>query len=573
MKLSATNILSLLALPVVAVVMNYATMSTFLDLSMTPASLAWLTIMQFVWAGLVLLLAFRLWAAAKGRATPPVRTPDPNENLHLNERTAYELTENIPVGTYTMVQPPDGGLAFFSFMSTRFLEITGLEREEARSHPFKAFECVHPDDREEWVRKNVAAFEKKAPFKEECRVIIKGEVRWVLAESRPRDLCDGSVVWEGVLIDITDRKNAEAALLEANRSMRIAAAATQLGFWDLDVATGLETWDENMCRLHGLKPGEFDGRAEAFYAPEDREMVQQATKAMLESDYIYDLDYRIIRKDGELRHIRGHAISIRDSSGRPLRAHGTAFDITDEVMASQREREMEQAYREKLESKLKSSLVAAAIGHEINTPLSTLLLQENQSLSKGCATADELQVMARETRQVLRIIEKMKVLMRNVQTDHVPVNLRGIIDSALLQVKRSLQSHDILVQSSYSAGDHLTVAGDDAQIQLAIVNILRNAIEAVAENPPDRPREIQIELKRHNRHVRLSIGDSGRGFAGVTPDELLLNTTKETGTGIGLYIVQTMAQNHHAELTFGQSCLGGAEVTLLFPAQSGRQES
>ncbi len=131
------------------------------------------------------------------------------------ERTAYELTENLPMGTYTMVQPPDGGLARFQFMSTRFLELTGLTREDAYADPLKGFACVHPDDYNHWLALNVQAFANKAPFWGETRVVVKGQTRWITAESKPRPLPDGSTVWEGVLTDITERKLAEQALARA----------------------------------------------------------------------------------------------------------------------------------------------------------------------------------------------------------------------------------------------------------------------------------------------------------------------------------------------------------------------
>ena len=135
------------------------------------------------------------------------------------ERTAYEVTENIPVGTYTMVLPPGEALAHFSFMSRRFLELTGLDREVAASDPLQAFACVHPDDYDRWVRLNAAAFAHKQPFYGETRILVAGEMRWVIAESSPRDLPDGSTVWEGVLIDITARKQAEAALAQAHEEL------------------------------------------------------------------------------------------------------------------------------------------------------------------------------------------------------------------------------------------------------------------------------------------------------------------------------------------------------------------
>ena len=133
------------------------------------------------------------------------------------EKAAYELTENIPVGTYTMVQPADGGLAYFSFMSTRFLELTGLTREEAAEDPMKGFACVHPDDFDAWVQLNIEAFSEKKRFYGETRVVVDGEIRWITAESTPRTRDDGTTIWEGVLADITPRKMAEQALLEAKQ--------------------------------------------------------------------------------------------------------------------------------------------------------------------------------------------------------------------------------------------------------------------------------------------------------------------------------------------------------------------
>ncbi|MBF0235068.1 MAG: diguanylate cyclase [Desulfamplus sp.] len=150
------------------------------------------------------------------------------------EKTAYELTENIPIGTYTMVQPPQGGMARFAFMSSRFLELTGLTREEAASDPLKGFACVHPDDFDAWVALNAKVFTEKTPFFGETRVVAHGEVRWITAESTPRTLADGTTVWEGVLADITDRKRAEEALSESLRRFNDLAAYVSVGvyvFW------------------------------------------------------------------------------------------------------------------------------------------------------------------------------------------------------------------------------------------------------------------------------------------------------------------------------------------------------
>jgi PAS domain S-box-containing protein len=140
------------------------------------------------------------------------------------EKTAFELTENIPVGTYTMVQPPEGGLARLNFMSSRFLELTGLTRQDTEN-PLRVFDDIHPDDYDEWVAKNVQAFTDKTAFFGQTRVIVGGEVRWMEAESNPRTLPDGTTVWEGVLIDITDEKHLEEQLIREKEKAEAANIA------------------------------------------------------------------------------------------------------------------------------------------------------------------------------------------------------------------------------------------------------------------------------------------------------------------------------------------------------------
>jgi PAS domain S-box-containing protein len=132
------------------------------------------------------------------------------------ERTAYEVTENMPVGAYTMVMLPEESAARFSFMSRRFLELLGLTREQAESDPFYPFQAVHPDDREAWVALNLDTFKRRVPFAAQTRLLVHGQVRWCSAESVPRHLPGGGIVWEGALIDITAQKQAEFALQEAH---------------------------------------------------------------------------------------------------------------------------------------------------------------------------------------------------------------------------------------------------------------------------------------------------------------------------------------------------------------------
>jgi PAS domain S-box-containing protein len=479
------------------------------------------------------------------------------------ERTAFELTENIPVGTYTMVQPPHGGMAYFSFMSTRFLELTGLERSAAEADPMNAFACVHPDDHAEWVRKNAYVFEHKLPFKEECRVVVKGEIHWITAESTPRDTPDGSVVWEGVLTDITDRKLAEAELRQVTQRMQLAAAAAGIGFWSRDRESRIEEWDDQMFRIYGVSREDFDGRWEPLVHPDDLPVVERLTEEALTAGRTGEYEYRIVRPDGTVRHIRGMSVCAGGPKGESLREIGVNFDITEEREAATREKESDLRHRRDLEAKLKTSLEAATVAHEINQPLSAILLQSKMALQEESEAREALRIVAEEAQRVVVTIDKMKTLMRNVQTEHEPVNLANLVRSALLYNKGLLARQEIRVQES-GLDSLFQIMGDDAQLQLAITNILRNAAEAIDESDAKR-REISVDLSGKKDEVILTIGDSGPGWSGAELAETPLTTTKKGGTGIGLYVARTAMENHRGKISFGKSALGGAEVKMIFP--------
>ena len=152
---------------------------------------------------------------------PEARLVPVDEKLR---ETAYELTENIPVGTYTMVLEPGQEMARFSFMSRRFLEMLGVSREDAIRTPENVFLAVHPDDLDDWMELNRKAFLNRAPFYGETRIVVAGDVRWVTAESSPRELPDGTTVWEGALIDVTKQRRAEQELLEAHAELTAGEA-------------------------------------------------------------------------------------------------------------------------------------------------------------------------------------------------------------------------------------------------------------------------------------------------------------------------------------------------------------
>lgn len=128
----------------------------------------------------------------------------------LSGRVAYEVTRNIPIGTFSIILPAGSSRAHFLFVSERFLSLTGLSGLAGKDLEAAA-DIVHPDDRERWENAYKGAIARFEPLSIAVRLIVGQSVRWVAVESRPRQMLDGSTIWEGILVDETDKVAANAA--------------------------------------------------------------------------------------------------------------------------------------------------------------------------------------------------------------------------------------------------------------------------------------------------------------------------------------------------------------------------
>ena len=158
-------------------------------------------------------------------------------------------------------------------------------------------------------------------------------------------------------------------------------------------------------------------------------------------------------------------------------------------------------------------------------------------------------------------IETMRMLLRNVQTELSPVDLSNITGSALLYLLPKLRQVEV---ERIGLTRPCLIEGDDVQLKICVSNVLRNALQAT-EGLRMGERRIRVELQQHDSWVDLVVGDSGPGFGDHFPDTSVLRSSKEEGSGLGLYVVRTTLDNHGGTIHFGQSPLGGAEVRLRFP--------
>ncbi|MFN9610802.1 MAG: ATP-binding protein [bacterium] len=244
--------------------------------------------------------------------------------------------------------------------------------------------------------------------------------------------------------------------------------------------------------------------------------------------------------------------------------------------AHAREQRREEEQRRELRSKLRSSLLAATIAHEINLPLATIRLLCSQAQGQRQSDADSLDIeavlasLSQQSLQVSSVIEKMRMLLRNVQTELVSLDPVPVLRGSRLAVKPLLRR--FLVQLSCQGlepAEPLLVEGDAVQLQMALTNLLRNAIEATIERPPAQ-RQVRLALWPGPKDLVIEVADSGPGFGfdpdDDTVDDTVLESSKPGGSGLGLFVVRTAVAHHHGRLRVDRCPqLGGARVRLELP--------
>ena len=163
-------------------------------------------------------------------------------------------------------------------------------------------------------------------------VTAKGRAIWV------RSI--GAAEWEngeprrliGALQDITTRKATELELLKASERFAIAADSAGIGVWDMDAASGTLTCDDWMYRIYGIPKTDELQHISSWMAalhPDDRERCEAEIAAAIRGPGDFDSEFRIIRPNGDLRHVRAASRAVRGPDGRSLRTTGVNFDVTE----------------------------------------------------------------------------------------------------------------------------------------------------------------------------------------------------------------------------------------------------
>jgi len=240
----------------------------------------------------------------------------------------------------------------------------------------------------------------------------------------------------------------------------------------------------------------------------------------------------------------------------------------------------------KLEAQLIQNEKLAAVGqlvsgvaHELNNPLTSIAgLSEFlvEHTRPGAREREHLQIIHEQADRAGRIVRDLLTFARKGGHEKVRVDVNDLVSrtSALLQYDVKLRGIDFDLQ--FDPADPAVYA-DPYELQQVILNLITNAVQALGELEPERPRTIVILTAARDSEIQVSVHDSGHGIPADCLPQLFTPffTTKEPGrgTGLGLSISYGIVESHGGRLSYAPSRLGGAEFTITLPAYEEAVES
>jgi signal transduction histidine kinase len=214
--------------------------------------------------------------------------------------------------------------------------------------------------------------------------------------------------------------------------------------------------------------------------------------------------------------------------------------------------------------------MSASLSHELNQPLTAILLDTNmvqrglqaENLSRA-ELLENIQAIEQNTQRASQIIERIRNFIRPEKS------IRQRIDMNML----TREVHDLMVAELRSQHVHFSfvhdaqpvwVMGDSIQLSQVLLNVYRNALQAMAQG---QTRKILVRTSVRDHQVEVEVQDTGDGFNLDVMAHVgeAFFTTKTEGLGVGLNISRTIAQQHGGQLLFANAAQGGAQVTLVLP--------
>lgn len=436
---------------------------------------------------------------------------------------------------------------------------------------------IHPDDRDMVRRKVQTVVQSKDEGQVEYRIVLPdGSARWIA--SRGRVQCDSSgkpSFLMGVSVDRTERKQEETAFNELQTTLNAIIDSTHDLIWSVDpVSFGLMTFNQGLrdyfLQARGIAlepgmrpedlfpPGEYVERWRGFYQKALREGPYTTGYQVSTQNRVLQLSFNVLKQNGN---VFGVSVFGRDITEQK-NAERDAHELRANLAHSGRVTVLGQ--------------LASSIAHELSQPLGAILRNTEAAellLKMDPPDLEELRAIIADIQsddqRATQVIDRLRSLLKRRSLEMQPLEINGMIAEVLSLLQSDAAARRVKLGYSATPG-LLEVQGDRIHLQQVLLNLVVNAMDAIAGVEADK-RQIQVTTQRSGiQEIEICVCDNGPGI----PSELLgrlfdpFFTTKSSGMGMGLTVSKTIVEAHGGKIRAQNRPEGGACFCFTLPEEN-----
>jgi PAS domain S-box-containing protein len=509
------------------------------------------------------------------------------EELRAKEAQLRTLSDNLPDGmTYQVMRDFDGTMRFL-YVSAGVERQHGVSCEAVLADSRTLYGQFFPEDLPAVRDAESASLAQMTPFKVVARTRRSdGSTRWMELFSSPRELEDGRVVWDGIELDITERKLAEAVTKQSEQRFSHIFDNSPIPITLTDASSGkIIAANDRFLKFSGFNREEVVGHTTTelgiYRDPLERAYILEQLRL---HGRLHGHEQIFVAKSGEILNCVLWLDVVTIGADKCIVA--IALDLTEQKAAARQQKELEEQLRQAQKLDALGTL-AGGIAHDFNNILGAIIsytelgkLDNPDNALLGQYLDEVLMASGRATtlvRQILSFSRHQKEARQNLQ-------LSPIVKEALSLLRATLPSTIALKQKLDAALPD--VLANPTQVHQVVMNLCTNAAHAMK----GKQGQIGVELERvtvedgankphvalrPGDYVRLRISDTGHGMDAATLQRIFepFFTTKASGegTGLGLSVVHGIVKEYGGVVTVDSELGRGTTFAIYLPALSGTE--
>ena len=378
------------------------------------------------------------------------------------------------------------------------------------------------------------------------------------------------------------RKRTDDALKQNEERLRLATQTGKVGVWDWNVTLNRLLWTDSLYEIHGISKDNFDGTVDAFTTlihPDDEELVAAAITRALNDGHPYELEFRIIKPNGEIAWVFTNAVALHD--GTTSRMLGATLDITDRKNA-EAEREVLLAREHQLRqlaedsNRLKDEFLAI-MSHELRNPLNVIvgysdLLARTKEIAESPQLSKMTDAIKRNVKTQAKLVQDLVDLSRlrsgKLELNREVVSVVMCVGNAVDTVREEAAIKNITITVS-AFDDNVLVNADPIRLQQIVWNLLNNSVKFTPLGGA-----ITVSIAGTDGNAALTVKDNGQGIdPAFLPHVFEIfrqadsgTTRAQSGMGVGLAVVKQLVELHGGTVAVTSNGLGkGSQFIVTLP--------